>query len=327
MTVTPDALGALLDHLNADATVPSHTWREWSITPISGGANNLLYRATSPSDDLAIKFTVRDDRDRAGREFAALSALHRAGLHIAPQAVWLDQHRYRQPVVVQTWLEGEVLTKPPQSATDWESLLQHYCALHTLTPMRAGPSLAEASLNVASGALGKTLVHQQVQRLPSTAQPPSLQALLRRLDAWTSPAWPTSPRALCRVDGNWRNFIRQGKGLASVDWENSGWGDPAFEIADLMTHPAYADIADAPWDWLSTVYGERVGDQTATLRIQTYYTIMRVWWVVRWARYLYEVPRGLDARLVARPPTWQSETERRYEQYVTRAEEHMARLG
>jgi hypothetical protein len=21
--------------------------------------------------------------------------------------------------------------------------------------------------------------------------------------------------------------------------ENSGWGDPAFEIAELMTHPAY----------------------------------------------------------------------------------------
>ncbi len=53
--------------------------------------NNLIYRASSAEGDFAVKFTVRDDRDRAGREYAALRALHQAGLELAPQAVWLEQ--------------------------------------------------------------------------------------------------------------------------------------------------------------------------------------------------------------------------------------------
>lgn len=47
-------------------------------------------------------------------------------------------------------------------------------------------------------------------------------------------------------------------------------------------------------------------DPIVVLRIQTYYTIMLVWWLVRWARFLYEVPQGLDVRLVARETNWQT---------------------
>jgi hypothetical protein len=120
--------------------------------------------------------------------------------------------------------------------------------------------------------------------------------------------------------------LRRSSGWASVDWENSGWGDPAFEIADLITHPAYEAVAQARWDWLIDAYVERTGDRTAALRARTYLTILLAWWVVRLARYLYEVPRGLDQRLVSHPPDWQAETERKYARYVARAEQHFAAL-
>ncbi|MFL5805891.1 MAG: aminoglycoside phosphotransferase family protein [Roseiflexaceae bacterium] len=316
----------LLDYLDAEPAAHHQVWREWTIAPVSGGANNLLYRATSAEADLAVKFTMRDDRDRAGREYAALSALRQAGLQLAPQAIWLDQQRYHQPVVVQTWLDGEVLAAPPQMDADWMALLQHYCVIHSLTPARTATALAEAVLNVPSGAAGKALVWQHAERLPPSARPQSLQVLLTRFEAWNPPTWPAPPRTLCRVDPNWRNFLRRAGGWASVDWENSGWGDPAFELADLMTHPGYEEVAPARWDWLIDTYAERIGDRTAALRARTYATIMLVWWVVRLARYLYEVPRGLDPRLVQRPPDWRGEIERKYARYAARADAHFAAL-
>lgn len=40
------------------------------------------------------------------------------------------------------------------------------------------------------------------------------------------------------------------------------------------------------------------------------------WWLVRWAHYLYEVPRGLDPRLVERADDWQAQAERHYHRYL-----------
>ncbi len=65
-----------------------------------------------------------------------------------------------------------------------------------------------------------------------------------------------------------------------------------------MTHPGYTEVASARWDWLIDAYAEQMGDPTAAFRVHTYNTMMLVWWVVRLARYLYEVPRNLDQRLV-----------------------------
>jgi len=54
-------------------------WQRWRIARLTGGANNRLYRATGDKGEFAIKFTLRDARDRAGREYHALAALQRAG--------------------------------------------------------------------------------------------------------------------------------------------------------------------------------------------------------------------------------------------------------
>lgn len=314
----------LLQYLDAVVPASAQVWKGWTITPITGGANNLLYRATNDSGDYAIKFTVRDERNRAGREFAALTALQTAGLTIAPQAIGYAVERFRQPVIVQSWLMGDVLTAPPQTQAEWLALLDHYCLIHSFRPEHTAVELAEAVLNMASGAAGKALIEQQVANLPLAARPASLQTILAWLQNWTPPTWPTPPRTLCRVDGNWRNFIRQPQGFLSVDWENSGWGDPAFELADLMTHPAYTSVDLPTWQWLSAAYATAMPDPTAVLRIQTYYPLMLVWWLVRWARFLYEVPQGLDVRLVARSPHWQSETEQNYEHYLTKITTHLA---
>ena len=313
------ALVPLLDHLaNAMPDAATH-WRGWRITPIPGGANNRLYRATDGGDDLAVKFTIRDERDRAGREYHALAALRGAGLAIAPRPVLLERERYPQPVVVQTWLAGAPLDEPPVYDDDWRALVAHLATLHTLTPERVSLPLPPAVLDMRSAEEGRARVREQLARLPEEARPPALRDLVARVERAAFPAWPVPTPSLCKGDPNIRNFLRRPKGWAAVDWEYSGWGDPAFELADLITHPAYLAVPPDRWPWLVEAYCSRRPDPGLATRVRTYIRLMLVWWVVRFARLLYETPRGLDRRLVDPPATWQAATRAKYDHYLRSA--------
>jgi hypothetical protein len=236
----------------------------------------------------------------------------------------LERERYAQPVVIQSWLEGETLAAPPGSEADWRSLTAHFAAIHSLTPERTEITLPPAIHNAGSVAAGRAIVERQAASVPKAARPASLRRLLGRFENSHFPGWPAAPPALCRVDPNHLNIIRRPGLWASVDWENSGWGDPAFEIADLMAHPAYATVPAGRWDWVVAVYGQLTAEPAAARRIYSYYKIMLVWWVARLARYLYEVPRGLDERLAERPPGWLAERQLQYEQYLALAEAALA---
>jgi phosphotransferase family enzyme len=309
---------ALLDYLAASDPVEGE-WRDWRIARVAGGANNLLFRARNEQHDLAIKFAIRDDRDRAGREYAALLALQHAGLALAPAPLWLEHERYAQPVVVQSWLEGDVIAAPPAGDLEWGRLLDHYLAIHDVTPERINFALQPAVINMRSAADGLRMLSRQLAYIPAPARPAGLRALVRQVERMPVPEWSAAPLGLCRVDPNTLNFVRRTGAWASVDWENSGWGDPAFEIVDLMTHPAYAGVPAARWEWLIEVYRERRGDPGAAMRIQVYYKLMLAWWVARLARMLYEVPRGGDQRLARRPDGWVADAQAKYERYLALA--------
>lgn len=278
----------------------------------------MLYRASSDHADLAIKFTIRDERDRAGREYAALQALRQADLHLAPQSLLLDRERYPQPVVVQTWLAGTVLDAPPDSDEDWESLLEHLGAVHIVKPESVTP-LLPVVLTMRSASEGRARIQENIDRLPPDQRPVSLLKLLIRLDRATFPTWPATRPRLCRGDCNCRNFLRRPGGWASVDWEYSGWGDPAFEVADLLCAPSFLKVTPDRREWAIRQYSMRSADPTIALRIQTYYGLMLVWWVARLARSRYEIPLGRDQRLAARSPNWQAENAMTYERYLQRA--------
>jgi aminoglycoside phosphotransferase (APT) family kinase protein len=311
----------LLDYLGNGARPADGRWKDWHIAPVAGGQNNLLYRATYSLGDLSIKFTLRDERDRAGREYGALLALHQACLPIAPRPILLDRTSYPQPVVVQTWIEGQVSPAPPATEAEWTSLVQHLAAVHTIKPGRTDVRLLAAITNANSAEEGRQAVRQQAACLPLPAQPASLRRLMSRLEASQFPDWPDPPVALCRVDANILNFIRRPGCWASVDWESSGWGDPAFDIADLMAHAAYIDVPPSRWEWVTDLYCGLANDATASARIRVYYRVLVAWWVARLARYLYEIPKGLDERLVPWSDDWQADKlAAKYDHYLSLAE-------
>jgi thiamine kinase-like enzyme len=84
------------------------------------------------------------------------------------------------------------------------------------------------------------------------------------MEAAGEPTWPQAPLGLCRCDNHVRNFIRRPAGphgaWASVDWEYSGWGDPAFDIAQWATHASYTETPLSHWTWALAVYVRRAAE-------------------------------------------------------------------
>src|SRR5689334_8502279 len=90
----------------------------WQITRIGGGMNGLVFRAEREKGaPLAVKICQRDERNRAGRELAAMQAMNWAGLGVCPQQIYYAPDSAGLPgeVVIAEWLEGRVLDAYPAS--------------------------------------------------------------------------------------------------------------------------------------------------------------------------------------------------------------------
>jgi aminoglycoside phosphotransferase (APT) family kinase protein len=272
--------------------------------------------------DYVVKFVVPDERQRAHREFCTLTVAAEAEPGIAPQPILLDEESYHLPVVVQTWIDGDVLRRPPSGEREWRDLLEYLRVVHSITPTTTCRPLLKA-FSASSSAEARGLVSEQLTRIPEQARPTELKDLVRQFESAQLDEWDYAPTALCRADPNLANFIRSEGGLVSVDWEYSGWGDPAFDIADIMAHPTYATVELSTWSWLATVYSEICGDAKAEHRIRTYYTALLVWWCARLVRYAHEASRGLDQRLAAMPNGWATVLETQYARYLNLASEHL----
>lgn len=327
-------LPALLKYLSNAAARPQKTWQGWQLSMVDGGSNNRLFRATSAEADLAVKFILPDNRRRAEREFTALCLLADLPRPAAPAPVWLGVQGYPFPVVVQCWVEGPCSREPLETDEAWLRLLQLHALIHTVRPENSDPLLAgeifKAVTTAYSPAQALALVQAQVGRLPLHERNADLLRLVRGLEdslaakSGADAAWQNVPEALCHGDGNLSNFVRRPEGWLAIDWENSGWGDPAFEIADLLAHPAMFEVPPERRAWAMRTYARLSAESSAEekallVRIRIYYRVMLVWWVARMARCLVEAPLGQDERLAPRPEGWQDEMRAQYARYLKAA--------
>jgi len=306
-------LPPLLCYLSGNEAVAPE-WQGWQLARIAGGHNNILFRATGHGHDVAVKFTRRDERDRAGREYYGLLAIQPLG--IAPQPLLLDRDGYPQPVVVQAWLDGEVRAAPPADDAAWLRLLDHLAAIHASAP--ASDKIGRAALTFTSAEPLRERALGGLRRVPEPARSGDLCELERRIAGATSPTWPEPQLAFCRVDPNTLNFVRRPGAWASVDWENSGWGDPAFELADLLAHPAYLDVPPARREWAIDAYCALRQDFALGERACVYYALMLADWAGFFARKSFEVVQGHERkeRLVKRPPEWYAALRPKAERYL-----------
>ena len=287
------------------------------------GWNNVIYRAGAGTLAVAVKFTTRDARDRAGREHRALLLLDQAGLDVAPKPLGLIRHGLPHPVAISTWLDGVVSDEPPAAEGEWEHLVRHYAAIHTVTPAGRRADLPAAVMTMTATASGRALLQAEVERLRPVGVPPAIADLLRLVTAARLPDLVAPGRCLCRCDTNIGNMVRREGAWASVDWEYAGWGDPAFELADLISHPAHEAVAPGCWRRVAEMYAAWHDDRALVERAHVYEVLMACWWAVRWTRMIIgPEPSRLSGRRLD-----PADARTRQRRYLARAHELLDRSG
>jgi aminoglycoside phosphotransferase (APT) family kinase protein len=307
-----------------------------TVRRVRGGYNNALYRVWADGASYACKLCVPDERHRAAREYDALRLLRAAGLDIAPEPLWLDASptTLPYPVVVYRWLEGDALHTPLTSA-QLSALLEALQQMHALRPGVLRPDLRDAWFQWFDWApyleeLQASLTLYGAWLAAHDPAGPELRDRLARLVARTlsavragdvSPRRDAVPLRLCRMDHNLANGVWGPDGcLRWVDWEYSGWGDPAMDLAELRWHVALLGLGEAGHRWLRERYRRPAEDGRFERRLALWDRIIATRWPFLILRWLWSQDQGPDRLRLTRPAANPTEQRARLLQLIDRAE-------
>jgi len=316
------------------------TWTEGGVTVhrVRGGFNNALFRVEADGQCYACKLCVADECRRAAREYGALRLLHAAGLDIAPQPLWLDESCtiVPFPAVAYRWLPGQPISPSPM-AQQLASLLDSFQRLHAIQPGDFDDhdlpdawahwfdfELYLAELRDFLAKYGAWLVatdpeghdlHDRLARLVDGCAEVVMAAAV-------DPGRDSVPLRLCRVDPNLANTVWGGDGrLRWVDWEFSGWGDPALDLAELRWHAASVEMSEAQHAWLRDNYRRPVGDNGFEERLAVWDRLRATRWPFLILRWLWSEHHGPDRVRLTRPAADVAELRARLVRFIERAED------
>ncbi len=242
-------------------------------------------------DEVCVKAYRVDDRQRAEREWRALSLLAESSVPYVPRPLWWERHE-AQPVVAMTMLPGMCipdLASPAERETALLGLAATLRPIHDV-PWGAGfealPRVDSAAHYVAR------LTEVWPAQLDAQPHDPLTRDLQRLLQGWRDSgdvevlARP-APRIFSRGDGNLVNWLWDGGTAHCVDFEFCGWSDLAFDAADLVEHVSARDIDDAVWSGMVTTLGV-VGEMAPRFRAGQRTCAMR-WLAVLWKQREHRV--------------------------------------
>jgi thiamine kinase-like enzyme len=129
------------------------------------------------------------------------------------------------------------------------------------------------------------------------------------------------PLRLCHVDPNLANAIWGPDGrLRWVDWEYSGWGDPALDLAELRWHAALAGLDEAQHTWLRDTYRRPDDDPGFDERIAVWDRLLATRWPFLALRWLWSEHNGPDRVRLTRMRVDPAEMRARLVRFIERAE-------
>jgi Ser/Thr protein kinase RdoA (MazF antagonist) len=307
-----------------------------TVRQVTGGFNNALYRIETGDGAYVCKLCVPDGRDRAAREFGALRLLQALGLDLAPEPVLLDESCTLAPfpAVIYRWLPGIPL-RTPLTGPQLYGLLDSLQRLHAVRPDGAEIPLHDGwfhrfdfsfYLEELAGFLadyGPWLEKAHPQGSTLRDRLAQLIGGCREAVANTraSPARTDLPLCMVRTDANLANTVWTGDGCVRwVDWEYTGWGDPALDLADVLWHASLAGLTAAQWRWLRETY-ERPGDDPAfEARFAVWERIMAARWPFLILRTLRSFEEGPDRVRLGQAQADPAELWARVERFIARAE-------
>ena len=315
------------------------TWTDGSVTVhrVTGGANNALYRVEAGGQRYVCKLCVADERGRAAREYGALRLLEAAGLDIAPQPLWLDESCtiLPFPAVVYRWLPGEPLGPSP-TPRQLTALLESVHLMHALRQADfKDADLPEAwfhwfDFEPYLAELDDFLARYGIWLATTEPDGRSLRDRLARLvnsctkfitTAAVDPGRECFPLRLCHVDQNLANAVWGGDGrLRWVDWEYSGWGDPALDVAEPRWHAALVGLSEPQQAWLRDNYRRPADDPDFEARLAAWDRLLATRWPFLILRGLWGVYHGPDRLRLTQPSADPVELRTRLVRFIERAE-------
>ena len=329
----------------------AQTWTEHGLTVqrVSGGANNALYRVVVDGQQFACKLCVDDERQRARREYGALRTLKATGLDLAPDPLWLDESCVvvPYPAVAYRWLSGKPmgaeLTGAELTAWQLDALIESIQRVHSVRPGDVAESgLPDAwfhwfDLGRYLDELGGLLASYGPWLIDADQQGREMYERLSRLRANCVDVVAESdaevrrecvPLRLCRVDPNLANAVWCDDGqIRWVDWEYSGWGDPALELADLRWHAALDGLSSVEHDRLRDRYRRPTGDDGFDERLAVWDRLILTRWALVVLRMLWSASEGPDRERLT-PPTHDAGALRtRLLRFIARAEHAAPEAG
>ncbi len=307
-----------------------------AVMRVNGGANNAMYRVRSSGGDFAAKLCVNDERNRARREFNALTLLRRAKLNIAPEPMALDEscESVPFPVTIYQWIEGKTLSTP-LSDSQLSAMLERIQSFHALSPKHfPNTKLDDAwfhwfafepyliELQEFQKQYGEWLDAQDVEGRQLSARIARLVGSCIRVvsSSHIAPSREAIALRWAHVDWNLANVVQSRDGLYWVDWEYSGWGDPALELADLRWHIALDGLTETQHRFLRENYRRPDDDPDFDKRLDLWDMILATRWTFLIARNLWSVQNGPDRLRLTTPKQAPSVIRARLVRTIERAE-------
>jgi hypothetical protein len=218
--------------------------------------------------------------DEPRREWQALKLLARYAPGLAPEPVRADLDA-DPPLIAMSEVPGEPLGTRPVTGAQVDAIAVALSRLHHAIPpsVLATVERAPGSLQLLSGRI-RDMAHACNVGLHDPVPRQACRAAL----AWLDDGWPERPVSVlgqpvfAQDDPNLANHLWDGRSVRLVDFEASGRGDRATELADFVEHItvwAHAGInAEAFLDRFDLDPGER--QQITQLR-----KLFAAFWVMR----------------------------------------------
>ncbi len=316
--MTPAIKTTLANVLDVPETAVHLTLRP----PLEYQSNRLYDLRAAGRHFIAKEYLKPDELETApAREFQALHRL--AELDIAPRPIFYDPGL--APVVVYEFMAGEMWNRQRPSPAQLGQLAALFAQLHSISTEGLWTSRAYEQ-TLAARKMGIKASFQGYAAWAETA--PHLQPLVEICDGLLLKydliaqelADYRPPLTFCRLDSRFANVIaRPGGRLGLVDWEDSGLGDPALDLADLRMAANQEDLLDGVgWEALIRPYLATRASQDPTLerRLKLYVGILAIFW---WGLLL---PVGVQKAQNGQLASWQVNgmgANRRLHRYLARA--------
>lgn len=249
---------------------------EWRLRPLSGGRNNDVFQW----GEVCLKLYRKTDKNRVAREWHGLN--HVAGLGLAPQPLWRDDHP-DQPALGMSFVPGRPIPEltNPELVLPWIATATGAMqALPMAEPLASWPRVDSITHYIAR----LTDIWPQQLAAADDAHTGKMRTLLDRWEASGDVGLlrrPT-PAVFSRGDANLLNWLSENEGLHVVDFEFSGWSDRAVDAADHIEHISARQVPDSTWRTLEDDFG--VNRQNRSRFAAARRTIALRWLAVLWRR-------------------------------------------